>query len=319
MVQHASWRPPVFNLTHTPADVEAESCADGIRTKLSFPVKTSFPFRSLVLSANYRTGADGGVLLEVQVRQNNKWSDFFKLGLLSAQIKTSFPPQQTPAGQVNTDELVLSRPADAYRYRLKFYGQAELSFLAASLVRDPFEYDGKQASRLPAGSFEKEVTPLSQMELLHPDRRRICSPVSLCMALNALDIAIQPEEVLRGVFDPSANIYGNWLFNMAYAGSLGVQAYVRRFAELNELKDFVSPDSLAVASIAYEKGELAGAAIEHTPGHLVLVRGWKDGKVLVADPAASARNTVLRSYDAREFANAWLNHKRGAAYIVRKK
>ena len=94
---------------------------------------------------------------------------------------------------------------------------------------------------------------------------------------------------------------------------------MRRFGALSELKDFVTPDSLVLASIAYERGELTGAAMERTAGHLVVVCGWENGAVCVADPAALKKQTVLRAYNAREFANAWLRHKRGAAYIVRKK
>ena len=319
MVQHASWRSPVYNITHTPSDAERVSETDGIRTEISVPFKAPYPFGSLVLSANYDAQEGDGLLLEVQVCAGGKWSDFYKLGMLTDKVKTGFPPQQTSFGRLETDELVLSAPAEAYRYRLKLMGRARLTFLAAALVRAPFEYDEKNASRLPLGSFEKEVEPLSQMELKHPDRRRVCSPVSLCMALRALGVNVPLEEVLHGVYDPNANIYGNWLFNTAYAGRQGVEAYVRRFGSLAELKDFVSEDSLTVASIAYEHGELGGAAIDRTPGHLVLVRGWQHGKVLTADPAASTRETVLRAYDAREFANAWLNHKKGVAYIVRKK
>ncbi len=318
MVQHASWRSPVFNISHTSADAERVSRADGIQTELSVPVKTVFPFSSLVLSANYRAEKDGCILLEVQVLEGGKWSDFYKMGLLSDKLYTSFPPQQTDFGRLETDKLTLSRPAEAYRYRLKISGPAKLTLLAAALVRAPFEYNEKNAARLPAGSFEKAVEPISQMELKHPDRRRVCSPVSLCMALQALGITVPLEDVLRGVFDPTAGIYGNWTFNTAYAGRVGAQAYVRRFGALEELKDFVTTDSLVVASVAYEHGELGGAAIDRTPGHLLVVRGWKNGKVLVADPAASKRANVLRAYQAREFANAWLNHKKGAAYIVRK-
>ena len=319
MVQHTPWRSPVFNNFHSPADCTREPSADGINAALSAPVQTPFPFASLVLSANYKAAADGYILLEAQVREGDKWSDFYKMGLLSPNIQTSFPAQQTPFGLLETDELVLAQPASAYRFRVKSSGGAQLERLAACGVRAPFAYDEKNAARLPAGSFEKEVTPLSQMTLKHPDRRRVCSPVSLCMALRALGVNVQLEEVLHGVYDPNANIYGNWLFNTAYAGRQGVEAYVRRFGSLAELKDFVSEDSLTVASIAYEHGELGGAAIDRTPGHLVLVRGWQHGKVLTADPAASTRETVLRAYDAREFANAWLNHKKGVAYIVRKK
>ena len=125
--------------------------------------------------------------------------------------------------------------------------------------------------------------------------------------------------VLQSVFDQTVGIYGNWAFNTAAAGSLGMQSYVRRFSSLEELKDFVTPDSLVVASIAYKKGELDGAPMESTPGHLVLIRGWDKDKILAADPAASTEESVLRAYDARQFARAWLLNKQGAAYIVRRK
>ncbi len=319
MVQHASWQSPVLNAFHTPADVERESFTDGIRTELSAPIQTAFPFASLVFSLNYAAPKDSFILLEAQVLEEGKWSDFFKLGLFSQGIKKSFPSQDSAFGRVETDELALARPAQAYRYRIQFCGEAKLTLLAASAVRSPFEYEENKAARLPAGHFQKEIAPISQMELNHPDRRRVCSPVSLCMALNALGVACSAEEVMQGVYDASANIYGNWVFNTAYAGSCGVQAYVRRFGALSELKDFVTPDSLVLASIAYERGELTGAAMERTSGHLVVVRGWENGAVCVADPAALKKQAVLRAYNAREFANAWLRHKRGAAYIVRKK
>ncbi len=319
MVQHTSWRSPVFNILHAPADCSREPSADGINIEVSAPVQTPFPFSSLVLSANFSAGEGGSLLLEVQVRVNDKWSEFYKLGLLSPKIKTSFPAQETAFGHLETDEFVLAHPAAAYRFRMKSSGGAQWNLLAACGVRDPFEYDEKNAARLPAGSFAKEITPISQMELKHPDRRRVCSPVSVCMILNALGVAAEPAEVMQHVFDPTAGIYGNWMFNVAYAGRDGVEAYVRRFGSLAELKDFVTPGSLVAASVAYGRGELAGAAMDHTAGHLLVIRGWENGKVLVADPAASQAQTVLRAYNAREFANAWLNHKKGAAYIVRKK
>lgn len=319
MIPHAASRLPVFNILHSPSETEGEHSSDGIKTEISIPFKTPFPFSSLVLSANYRSVTDGCILFEAQVCSAGKWSGFYKLGLLSGKFKTSFPAQEDAFGRVDTDVLTLFKPAEAYRYRLKFYGDAELFLLCAGIVRAPFAYEEKTAARLPAGSFEKEVAPLSQLAQKHPDRRRICSPVSLCMALNALGFEADVKELMQGVFDQTAGIYGNWMFNVASAGALGAEAYVRRFGALSELRDFVTRDSLVVASVAYGRGELAGAAIDHTAGHLVLVRGWEKGKVLAADPAASKKDSVLRAYDAREFANAWLNHKQGAAYVVRKK
>ena len=319
MVLRSSGRSPVFNLMHTPADLEKVLSADGENTFLSAVIKTPFPFSSLVLSANYRSPAEeGSVLLEAQVCVADKWSDFYKLGLLSRKQAVSFSGQQNSFGRVETDELALTSPAEAYRLRLKCTAGAEVSFIAVAGVYSPFEYGAQEASRLPVYPFEKEVFPQSQMEILHPDCRRICSPVSLWMALNALGVKTPLEEMIRGVFDSYSNMYGNWLFNTAYAGGLGTEAYVRRFGALAELEDFITPKSLVIASIAYEPGELTGAAIERTTGHLVVVCGWKEGKILAADPAAPNQQTVLRMYDAHEFANAWLNHKKGAAYIVRR-
>lgn len=319
MNQQPSFRLNAFNFLHAPSDMERSSAADGVRTEISFPLSTPFPFSSLVLSANFQTAGDGCLLLEAQVCRNGEWSDFYKLGLLSSRFKRSFPPQEDAFGRVETDELRLSAPAETYRIRLKFSGDASLSGLWACGVRAPFAYDAKTASRLPGGSFCADVNPLSQMEQKHPARRRICSPTSVCMALNALGVCTALEPFLQEVFDQTANIYGNWTFNTAAASMRGAQSYVRRFSALEELKDFVTPDSLVVASVAYGKNELSGAPMESTSGHLVLVRGWENGKVLTADPAAATKAGVLRAYDARQFADAWLLNKQGAAYIVRKK
>lgn len=140
----------ILNLLHSPADIAEENFADGIQTVTSLVFKTSFPFSSLVLSAGFRSPADGWLLLEAQVCVQDKWSGFYKLGLLSGKMKSSFPAQQDHFARVATDELVLSVPAEAYRFRLKLFGGAEITLLAATAVGASFSYDEKSASRLPA-------------------------------------------------------------------------------------------------------------------------------------------------------------------------
>lgn len=311
-------RVSVFNFVHSPAETAEETCSGGIKTITSRIIRPDFPFDKLVLSANFHTATDGCILLEAQVHVQNTWSDFFKLGLLSGKFKTSFPPQKNTFGQVETDQLVLFIPAQAYRYRLKFYGDAELLLLTSSGVRAPFGYDDK-SSKLPAVPYAQTVSPISQMEQDTPHKRRICSPTSLCMALQTLGYPATLGELLPRVFDQTADAYGNWLFNCAAAAEWGAEAFFRRFSALSELTDFVTANSCVIASIAFKKEKLPGAPLERTPGHLVLVRGWEPGRVLVADPAAPSAETVLRAYAAEPFARAWLENKQGAAYIVRKK
>ena len=309
----------VYNQFHSPEQTVQESFSGGIKTVVSTVFRTPFAFDKLVLSANFRTATDGCLLLEVQVQQQDTWTDFYKLGLLSGKFKTSFPPQKNDFGKVETDELALAMPAQAYRFRLKFYGDAELLLLASSAVRTPFAYEEKAASRLPAGAFAQSISPISQMEQDFPYKRRICSPTSVCMALNALGYCVPLEQVLPRVFDQTADLYGNWLFNCAAASELGAQAFFRRFGSLAELAEFVTADSCVIASIGFKKEELPGAPLEKTSGHLVLVRGWEKNQVLVADPAAPTQESVLRAYDAKAFARAWLLNKQGAAYIVRRR
>lgn len=318
-IMHIHSRACVFNQFHSPKDTAQESFAGDIKTLTSGIFRTPFPFDKLVLSANFRTATDGCLLLEVQVFVDHVWSNFYKLGLLSGKFKTSFPTQKDEFGKVDTDELVLTQPAQAYRYRLKFYGDVELLLLAVSVVRRPFIYDEKIAAHLPAQPNIQQVVAMSQMEQDSVHKRRICSPTSLYMALNSLGYVVPLEQILPRVFDQTADVYGNWLFNMAAAAEFGAEAFFRRFASLAELEEFVTPDSFVIASIAFKKDELPGAPLEKTPGHLVLIRGYKDGNILAADPAASTKETVLRPYDSKAFARAWLANKQGAAYVVRHK
>ena len=309
----------VFNRIHTSADVENLAWVEGLRAAISHPQKAPFAFSSLVASANLGVFFDGCVLLEVQVSNGILWSPFFKLGLVSEAFQQSFPGQANGWGHVEIDELVLTKPMSYYRLRVRMEGKVPLLSFGISGVRAPFEYNENKAAQLPSESRAVEVWPISQKEQATPDNNRICSPTSLCMALNALGRPIVLSQVLQNVYDPAADIFGNWFFNTAYASQQGLDVHFWRFNTLSELGEFCTPNSLVIASMAYGKDELPDAAQPQSTGHLVLIRGWQDGKVLVADPAAETASEVLRAYDAASFARAWLQNKRGASYVLRKR
>ena len=73
--------------------------------------------------------------------------------------------------------------------------------------------------------------------------------------------------------------------------------------------------SLAAQSIDLGRGELPGAPLAQTAGHLVTVYGIDGDRVLVCDPAAADDASVPRTYDAGAFTAAWMRH-RGAAYLL---
>lgn len=289
-------------------------------TVLSPVFYTPQPFVSLILSLNLPAGYNGSVLSEVQVLQGNVWSKFFKLAWYGAEEHYSFAQQTDAAASLDVDELKLTSPAQAYRFKLSVKGKRAVPKSALVCV-SPQSRPDKTFLELPTGICEIEVRPFSQMQLnATPDmQKRLCSPTSLCMALNALGVLETPLQTAQAVYDTRADIYGNWTLNTAYASSKGLFTGVTRFESFAQLGDCVNAESLVVASIAYQKGELTGAAAEKTPGHLVLICGWEGNKIRVADPAAATADQVIRFYDSEEFARAWLVNKRGVAYLVRKK
>ncbi len=111
---------------------------------------------------------------------------------------------------------------------------------------------------------------------------------------------------------------GNWAFTAAYAGEYGADAFVTRLMSLRDAEAFIKAGIPLVASIAFGKGQLSGAPLTSTPGHMVVIRGFTStGAVIVNDPAASSNSTVRRTYSRAQFEKAWQNGGGGIVYVIR--
>ncbi|MDQ0614130.1 hypothetical protein QF046_001771 [Microbacterium sp. W4I4] len=178
------------------------------------------------------------------------------------------------------------------------------------------------------------VRPLSQRA--YPARDDLgggpvwCSPTSLTMVALAWGTEIPtaaPEEipegadphvpwVARSVYDIAYEGTGNWSFNAALAGSLGLEAFVTRLPGLRAARTLTDAGVPIVASIRFGKGELSGADYGAPTGHLVVIRGFTaDGDVLVADPANPGGAAGLRTYPRAAFDTAW-SYSRRTVYVV---
>jgi hypothetical protein len=110
---------------------------------------------------------------------------------------------------------------------------------------------------------------------------------------------------------------GNWSFTMAYAGRYA-DAYVTRIHSLRDAERFIRSGTPVGAAIAFGSGQLSGAPLNSTRGHLVAVVGFTSaGNVVVNDPAAASNSTVRRTYKRSEFERAWLGGSGGIAYVVK--
>ena len=113
--------------------------------------------------------------------------------------------------------------------------------------------------------------------------------------------------VARVTYDTAFGGTGNWPFNTAYAAPATGSAFVTRLRSLREAERFIAAGIPLVASVRSASGELRGAPISSTNGHLLVVVGFtRSGDVVVNDPAASSSSGVRRTYDRGQFEDAWL-------------
>ncbi len=112
---------------------------------------------------------------------------------------------------------------------------------------------------------------------------------------------------------------GNWAFNTAYAASLGLDSYVTRFDSLAGVERWIAAGVPVAISIEFGPGELAGAAVPSTDGHIIVIRGFdQKGNPIANDPASRADQgeKVRIVYDRAQLERAWQGRPEGTVYIV---
>ena len=156
-----------------------------------------------------------------------------------------------------------------------------------------------------------------------------CSPTSTSMVLAYYNRLPQPADyawtkpgpdrfvvhAARMTFDYAFEGTGNWPFNTAYAAGLTGRAFVTRLASLQDAERFIAAGIPVVASISFGRGQLKGAPISATNGHLVVISGFTaTGDPVVNDPAATTK--IQRTYSRAQFEAAWMRKSGGLAYVI---
>ncbi len=121
------------------------------------------------------------------------------------------------------------------------------------------------------------------------------------------------------VFDQSYGGAGNWAFNIAYAATRGLRAYVTRLRDLTEAEAFVAAGVPLVVSVTFTSEQLDGAGYD-TAGHLLTIIGFTaEGDVISNDPNSHriASNEQVRTvYRRDQFEQVWLGHDGGLTYVM---
>jgi len=152
-----------------------------------------------------------------------------------------------------------------------------------------------------------------------------CSPTSTSMLLaywarrlRRSDLDVSVPAAAHGVYDWTYDGGGNWPFNVAYATSFtGMDGYVARFPSLTTLEPWLAAGVPLALSVSFGPGELPGAPLPSTPGHLLVLRGFTTtGDPIVNDPAAPDDATVRLVYPRAAFEHAWLTGSGGVTYVI---
>lgn len=292
------------------------------------------PFTQVIASWNGSTPHGTYLTIEVQVRVGQVWSEWFSWGVWKSfgdSGSSVIKPQSVLADiDIDTLKLKTGKKATAFRYRLKLHTERQevtpSIHLVAVTLRDETLLPTVTALDSKLDKLTKVLdVPLYSQQVRNPKiADKICSPTSLAMVMNYYGIQRLPEEAAWGAKDHVGNVFGNWSFNCAYAGSFGLTAYVAFQDSIEQLKQEVVKGHPVIVSVAYRNSKrvpkkfpiLDNAPIPYTDGHLLVVRGfiYKDGKEYVAvnDPAAKDNDSVYREYLLSQFREAWLK----VSYVI---
>ncbi len=167
------------------------------------------------------------------------------------------------------------------------------------------------ASRAP---IELSVPQRSQYLATRPEKQSWCSPTSLNMVLVHHGVREELlEEVAARVYDAGYEGTGNWTFNVAHAGALGLRSAVVYLRDFDHARTFIDAGLPLVITYRWSGEELPGAPLAQSHGHLAVLRGFDErGDPILNDPA---HPNVRVIYPRAALERVWLRGG-GVAYAI---
>jgi hypothetical protein len=255
------------------------------------------------------------VRLELCVRVDGAWTPWVGGVVLG---DASFPPlPASDALDVEVDVFRTRMPVQAARVRARVVAIGREATTAPSMLAlsaADAEPPVSSASRPLGPVVALDVPALSQMDADPTIARRICSPTCVAMVLGFWGRPAPVVSVAEEVFHAGTDLYGVWPSAILAGGRRGLAGYLLRFPDWNAAAWCLAHGLPVIASVRYAAGELSGAAVAETPGHLLVLTGWQGEQVLVNDPGAPNAAAVSRRYRIDELVRVWLE-RAGVGYV----
>lgn len=272
-----------------------------------------------------------GTWIEVNVSARivatGEWTKDYSLGVWAHDSSTvrrhSVPGQKDATGDVVTDTLELTSLADAISVTVTLFSADLVTTPQLRAVSAITGLRGKTAKPVtaPNPAFwgnRLAVPKLSQM--VYPESGWDWSaPTSTSMLLGFWGVTSTPEAAAQLSSDVAFGGPGNDSFDTAFASAAangGLHSIVTRLSSFAQIEPLVAHGIPVAISVAYSNGELGGAPLAGTTGHVVVVKGFSEtGAVVVNDPAFASDDAVETTYDRIQLSAAWLRAG-GTTYVV---
>jgi len=296
-------------------------------------IRTTFNYKEAIASWNVSTPTGSWVEVQFRAQYGTRWSKWYVLGIWASDDsmirRHSVKSQEDSDGLVAADTFISSNKEEMtnkFQLKLRLFSTDGVSTPNVRNASVAYSTSAPKTASVSAGNPVLWNTLLNVPEysqMVYPDGGSVwCSPTSAAMVLAYLNDYVGPCEprvraAVEGVFDWVYDGHGNWPFNTAYAGMPGYESYVARFTSLARAEEYVAAGVPVIMSIAWRKGELTGADVDSTNGHLVVLVGFdSEGNPIINDPATPANETVRRTYLRSEFEPLWLQSSGGTVYLI---
>ncbi len=259
------------------------------------------PARGGVLSWN--THAPSGRLSFRLLRAGQPASEWMDYAQWQPTGAKSFSPEHEGT-RVEVEVIAATQPFDGIEARARDVHFELLAFSSPLRCRPSLPF-GREAMILDVPARSQYVEGFTE--------RGWCSPASLSMLHAYHGIEAGVAETAREVFDRAYNGTGNWSFNVAYSGRMGLRGVVAHLRNLDHAARLIERNLPIAISYSWRGGELPGAPLEQSDGHLAVLCGFTgSGDCAVNDPAAPNVRVV---YPRSALERIWQRND-GIAYVV---
>ena len=272
------------------------------------------PAHRMVPALSALGASPGGFRFELSAFAAGSWSPWITGATIgSARFADARARSETLVCEI--DEFIANPPAELIRVALRARVEPGQSLLAERWCVSLSAWSPGSDATAVSASARLAVPALSQMEEDAAIRHRVCSPTCVAMVLAYHGHRAAVADLAREMLHAELDLYGVWPAAIRAASRRGIGGYLLRFPDWAAAAWCLERGVPVIASVRYGAGELTGAAIRETSGHLLVLTGQDGDDVFVNDPAAPSAARVARRYRLDELRRVWLG-RTGIGYVL---